>query len=129
MLRYLRLLIAAIGLIVIIVFAVGNRGAVSISFFPLPISPIELPLSLVFMLGILIGAIVGGVALWLSTGNMRAEYNQLRRRDRAIRHLEKTKEQQEVAEAAMQSAQRSQAATISQPVQRETMAALPNPSR
>ena len=65
MTKLLRTLLALAALIVIVTFAIANRTPVPVSFAPLPIL-IELPAYGVFLLGLVLGGLIGGVALWLS---------------------------------------------------------------
>lgn len=65
--RFLRVLIGALFLLILIVFAVANKKAVTVSIDPLPFE-IELPLYLlvfaVFFGGLVIGVIVGRLNAW-----------------------------------------------------------------
>ena len=65
MTKFLRTLLALAALIVIVAFAIANRTPVPVSFAPLPIL-IELPAYGVFLLGLVLGGLIGGLALWLS---------------------------------------------------------------
>lgn len=69
LLRFLRLLIAALVLLLLAVFAVANRQAVSVSLDPLPFA-MDLPLYLLVFAVFLLGLILGGVGQWL--GGKRA---------------------------------------------------------
>lgn len=72
----LRLLFTVPLLAIIVVFAVANRGAVPVDFWPFPWS-MELPLFAVAFGAFFIGAISGGLAVWL--GGVRK-----RRRERRL---------------------------------------------
>lgn len=67
--RFLRVFIGALLLLILAVFAVANKDAVTVSVEPLPFV-IELPLYLlvfaVLLLGLLIGAMVGWLGAWSS---------------------------------------------------------------
>lgn len=97
MVKLLRLLLALVGLLVIVAFAVANRGTVRVSFWPLPID-YGLPLFAVFLIGLFVGVILGGLAYWLSRHRRRAEHRQLKRRLAGYEYRERM--QQESAEAA-----------------------------
>ncbi|MFO1038282.1 MAG: LapA family protein [Geminicoccaceae bacterium] len=90
MIRLLRLLLALIGLAVIVMLALDNRTWVDIVLWPLPFT-FHLPMYALFLVGLFVGAILGGAALWLSSMSDRAEARQLRRRVRAIEYQEKLK--------------------------------------
>ena len=79
MIKALRLLLGLAGLIVIIAFAIANRTPVAISFAPLPIA-IELPVYGVFLLGLVLGGLLGGLALWLGRLRSWRQSRRLRRR-------------------------------------------------
>lgn len=70
---------------VIIVFCVVNRGAVTISFKPLPWI-VELPVFLLVTGTFMLGALVGGVLAWAGGHGVR---RRSRERGRRIRELEK----------------------------------------
>lgn len=65
--RFLRVFIGAVFLLILIVFAVANKNAVTVSVDPLPFE-IELPLYLlvfaVFFGGLVVGVIVGRLNAW-----------------------------------------------------------------
>jgi uncharacterized integral membrane protein len=75
----LRKIVAAIVLvplaIVIIAFAVANRGAVTISFDPFsgsdPAATVSLPLFGLMILLLIVGVLIGGMASWLRQGRWR----------------------------------------------------------
>ena len=75
--KILRTLLALVGAIVIVSFAVANRGAVEVSFWPLPFVT-SMALYWVMLGGIVIGVILGGVATWLSGHRRRVAYRTLR---------------------------------------------------
>ena len=106
MIRTLRLLLGLAALLVIVAFAIANRTPVDVSFAPLPVL-IELPLYGVFLLGLAIGMLVGGSAVWI--GGM-AERRQARRARRRVSALENQirlqKQQEEKARAERYTAQK-----------------------
>ena len=115
MAKLLRSLLAIVGLIVIVTFSVANRDLIDVNFFPLPLPVIELPIYGVFLIGIFLGAILGGLSLWLSESEMRSEWRMLRRKARAEAYRQK---QQEIAEeqlAAERSRQRQDALALAAP--------------
>ena len=115
MAKFLRSLLAIVGLIVIVTFSVANRELIDVSFFPLPLPVIELPVYAVFLIGIFMGAILGGLSLWLSESEMRAEWRSLRRKARAEAYRQKQQELAEEQLAAERSRQRQDALALAAP--------------
>jgi uncharacterized integral membrane protein len=79
MIKALRILLGLAGLIVIVAFAIANRAPVGVSFAPLPIV-IELPVYGVFLLGLVVGGLLGGIAVWLASARYRRQARRLRKR-------------------------------------------------
>ncbi|MEN3976494.1 LapA family protein [Emcibacter sp. SYSU 3D8] len=69
-----RLIVTLPLLLIVVLFAVVNRTAVPVNFWPFPYA-VDLPLSAVAFGGFFLGALSGGLAVWL--GGMRK-----RRRER-----------------------------------------------
>ena len=88
----LRKIVAAIILvplaIIIIAFAVANRQAVTVSFDPFsaqqPAATVTLPLFALVILLLIIGVLIGGLAVWLRQGRWRQA---ARRLERELQHL------------------------------------------
>jgi lipopolysaccharide assembly protein A len=83
MIKALRILLGLAGLIVIVAFAVANRAPVDVSFAPLPIV-IELPVYGVFLLGLVVGGLLGGIAVWLAGAKHRLQARRTRNQVRAL---------------------------------------------
>ena len=83
MTKLLRTLLALAALIVIVAFAIANRTPVPVSFAPLPIL-IELPVYGVFLLGLVLGGLIGGLALWLSGIPQRFQARRMRKKVSAL---------------------------------------------
>ncbi len=115
MAKFLRSLLAIVGLIVIVTFSVANRGPVYVNFFPLPLPVVELPVFAVFLIGIFIGAILGGLSLWLSESEMRGEWRMLRRKARAEAYRQKQQELAEEQVAAERARQRQDTLALAAP--------------
>lgn len=115
MAKLLRSLLAIVGLIVIVTFSVANRGRIDVNFFPLPLQEIQLPVYGVFMIGIFIGAILGGLSLWLSESEMRGEWRVLRRKARAEAYRQKQQELAEEQRATERSKQRQDTLALAAP--------------
>jgi uncharacterized integral membrane protein len=77
MIKFLRILLGLVGLVVVVAFAVANRLPVAVSLAPLPIV-LELPVYGVFLLGLVLGGLLGGVALWLGAARYRWRARRLR---------------------------------------------------
>ncbi|MFQ5939470.1 MAG: lipopolysaccharide assembly protein LapA domain-containing protein [Alphaproteobacteria bacterium] len=77
--RYLFWLVALPVGVVVIAFAVANRGPVVISFAPLPFA-VELSVFAVVLGAFVIGFGAGGAAAWLSAGKVRRLARAQRRR-------------------------------------------------
>jgi lipopolysaccharide assembly protein A len=64
MAKILRLIIGLVALVVIIAFAIANRGPVQVGLAPFP-ETVELPVYGVFLFGLIVGVLVGGAGVWL----------------------------------------------------------------
>ncbi|MCW0233710.1 MAG: LapA family protein [Ferrovibrio sp.] len=84
--RFLRVLIGALILLILIVFAVANKNAVTVSVDPLPFE-IELPLYLlvfaVFFGGLVLGVVIGRLNAW-SASRHRAQAEKQRQARQAV---------------------------------------------
>ena len=110
MLRLVRLLLAVLAAVVIVGFAVANRVPVPVSFAPFPIV-IELPVYGVFLFGLVIGVLVGGLGAWLGSLGKRREGRRLRRKVWALENqLSALRQQDERAQAERHTGQRALAA-------------------
>jgi len=83
MTKLLRLIIGLVALVLIVAFSIANRGVVEVGLAPLP-STIELPVYGVFLLGLIIGVLVGGVGVWLGGHAYRRDARKLRNRAWAL---------------------------------------------
>jgi uncharacterized integral membrane protein len=83
MTKILRTLLALAALIAIVAFAIANRTPVPVSFAPLPIL-MELPVYGVFLLGLVLGGLIGSLALWLSGIPQRFRARRMRKRVSAL---------------------------------------------
>jgi len=74
--RFLRVFLGALLLLILVVFAVANKGAVLVSIDPLPFE-VELPLYLlvfiVFLAGLVFGVIFGRLNAWSSARKKAAK--------------------------------------------------------
>ena len=78
MVKFLRTILGLIGLLVIVLFAIGNRQPIEISLWPTPFA-IELPVYGVFLVALILGVVLGGIASWLGGHHQRAEAARSRR--------------------------------------------------
>jgi uncharacterized integral membrane protein len=83
MIKLLRLIIGIVALVVIIAFAIANRGVVEVGLAPFP-TTIELPVYGVFLFGLVIGVLVGGAGVWLAGHARRREARKARNRAWAL---------------------------------------------
>lgn len=94
MIGLLRGLLAILGAVVLVAFAVGNRGLVSVSLWPTPFA-LELPLWVVLMLGLFVGAVLGGLASWLGGWRKRSEAGRWRRRAERLEREQAARKREE----------------------------------
>lgn len=99
MIKLFRLLLGLIGLVVIVSFAVSNREMVNVALWPLP-ETVTLQLFWVFLFGLVVGAILGGIGAWLGGMRKRRERREMRRKaDDLEGQLRAIRQKQEAAEA------------------------------
>jgi putative membrane protein len=77
--KLLRTVLAVVGLLLIVTFAVANRQPAEISFWPLAVQR-EVPLFVVLLVGIVLGVVLAGIAGWLSGHRRRVGMRHLRDR-------------------------------------------------
>lgn len=104
--------------LVIIVFSLSNRQAVTIDFWPLP-ATMSLPVFAIVLAMLAIGVLWGGFAAWLSAGRSRKRAREMTRRAEAaemeVRLLEERNTQ----------LKRNQQGPASTPAESESKALLP----
>jgi uncharacterized integral membrane protein len=100
MLKFLRAALAVATGLVLILFAIANRMAVTISLWPLPVT-IDAPLYAVVLLALGLGVLIGGFVVGLRSFSRKREAARLRRRLADLEHhLEVRRRQEEEALAA-----------------------------
>ena len=114
MTKLLTFLLAILGAIVIIVLSVDNRQPVDLVFWPLPFT-YQLPLYVVFLLGLVLGAVLGGAATWLSAHSRRREARALRRKVRAVEYQDRVRREREDQEALEQARRKTQSLALTAP--------------
>jgi lysylphosphatidylglycerol synthetase-like protein (DUF2156 family) len=97
--KLLRTFLALIGGVLIVTFAVANRGAVEVSVWPLPFTN-SVPLYAILLLGVAIGVGLGGIAAWLSGHSRRVAYRDVRRRVTGLEYREQLRRAAEDEAAA-----------------------------
>ncbi len=66
-------------IIVAVVFSVANREAITLDLWPFALS-LSVPLSMALLASLVLGLLIGGLAVWLSAGRTRRRARQARRR-------------------------------------------------
>jgi len=79
MTKILRGVLGLIGLVIIISFAVSNRHDIQVALWPLP-EPWTVKLYQVFLFGLVVGAVIGGLGMWLGGMRKRREGRRIRRK-------------------------------------------------
>lgn len=95
--RYLTWIVTAPVALVAILFAISNRGAVTLSLWPLPFT-LEAPVYLATLLALVVGFLAGGFVVWNSQRRHRRRAR--RSRDRVTFLEREVKEAQARAYAA-----------------------------
>ena len=100
MLKFLRASLAIASGAVLILFAISNRMAVTVSLWPLPVT-IDAQLYAAVLLALALGVLVGGFVVGLRSFSRKREAARLRRRLADLEHhLEMRRRQEEEALAA-----------------------------
>ncbi len=81
--RSINSVIAVIVALLVILFAVSNRQAVTVELWPLPYQ-MSLSLYAVILLAALVGFIAGGIGMWMMGGARRRAHRRLRRHARDL---------------------------------------------
>lgn len=82
MIRLLKGLVLLPVAVVVVLFAVANRNAATLSFDPFSAAPVfgvTLPLYAIVFAAVVIGIFVGGIGSWLGQGRVRASARHHRR--------------------------------------------------
>ncbi len=106
MIKMIRILLGLAGILVIGAFSVSNRGIVEMGLWPLPMT-IEVQLFWVFLFGLAVGIVLGGLGAWLGGMKKRREGRKMRSKAWALeKQVNMMKEQQQAAEAKAYQADR-----------------------
>jgi uncharacterized integral membrane protein len=106
--KLIRTLLALIGGVLIVTFAVANRGAVEVSFWPLPFTN-SVPLYAILLLGVVLGVLLGAVATWLSGHSRRVAFRDVRHRVSGLEYRDRLRRAAEDQAAADRVRERSAA--------------------
>ncbi len=109
MFRLVRTLLGVVGVVVITMFALANRGPVEIDLLALP-APVTVPVYSLFLAGLLGGALLGAVAAWLGGWRSRREGRLAQRRLAALEARERSRLDAEAAARAERRAEPGQRA-------------------
>ena len=104
MLKIIQAVIFFIGVVVLVFLAVDNRQMTTVSFWPTPYS-YDLPVFAIFLIGLALGIVLGGFAVWTGGSARRAEARHLRQRAGVADAAEKRRQEAEEA-AIVESARR-----------------------
>lgn len=105
MLRLIRLLAAAVAAAYLIVFAVQNRATVEIVLWP-GLVPIAAPVWGLALAAVVVGVLLGGIAIWLAGMAWRARAAAALRRLQAQERRQEAAERREEQAAALREAER-----------------------
>ena len=106
MIKLLRILLGLAGIVVIGAFSVSNRGLVEMGLWPLP-ATVEVQLFWVFLFGLAVGILLGGIGTWLGGMRRRREGRRMRNKAWALENqINVIKEQQQAEEAKAYEARR-----------------------
>lgn len=111
MLRIVRLLVALVGLLLIVLFAISNRTPVDISFWPTPIV-VDLPLYGVFLIGLVLGTLVTALLASAEMLRLRIENRRLARRLHGYEYQAKLRESAEDEAAVRRIRERSRSTAL-----------------
>jgi hypothetical protein len=103
--KLLRTILALVGIVAVVTFAIGNRHAVEVSFWPLPLAR-AVPVYGILLIGMALGVLLGAVATWLSGHSRRVAYRDLRQRTTGLEYREQQRRAAEEAAAAQRATTR-----------------------
>lgn len=111
MIGFIRTVLALLGIVVIVLLAIDNRQIVEIDFWPLPLT-YPMPLYAVFLIGVFLGALLGGLAVWLSTRSRRREARRLQRQVKANEYQERLRRERQEAEILEEARRKNQGGSL-----------------
>ena len=97
--RYFRWALTAVVALLLMIFAVANRGGITLNFWPLPVV-LQAPIYLVVLIALLAGFLIGALVVWILAGRARRAARQRAHRiDELERELAQRSAPQEAARA------------------------------
>jgi uncharacterized integral membrane protein len=81
--RHLGRILLIIVAVLVVAFAIANRGPVTLNFWPLPFAA-TVPLYLVMLGALALGVAVGGIATWVRGGRWRKRARAAERESKAL---------------------------------------------
>lgn len=93
--------------VILVIFALANRHSVSLHFDPLSsqsalLPAIELPMFVIIYFMLILGVVLGGVAVWFTQGANRKKRRQLQREnDKLTRELEAERQRNKPSRPAL----------------------------
>jgi uncharacterized integral membrane protein len=115
MLKLIRALLFLVGVAVVVQLSIDNRQPVELSFWPLPYGT-TVPLYWVFLAALALGVVLGGLAVWASGHEVRAELRQLRRRVRAVDNQERMRREEEERALVDEARRKTESLALAPPV-------------
>ena len=83
--------------VVVVIFALSNRHAVTLTFWPLP-GDVTMPVYLLALIILVLGFVAGGIVSWLSAGRQRRRVREAETKARSLgRELAMIEKDQEQA--------------------------------
>jgi uncharacterized integral membrane protein len=96
MLKLVRTLLGILGVVLVTMFALANRGPIEVDLLFLP-EKLSVPAYGLFLAGLLSGALLGGIAVWIGGWRARREGRLARRRLAALEARERERLDTEAA--------------------------------
>jgi len=129
MLKLIRALLFLVGLVLIVMLAIDNRGHVDVVFWPLPYS-INVPLYWVFLFGLASGVFLGGLSVWLAGHKRRGEFRRVSVRAKELDQQERARRDAEERALVEEARRKTAALAISPPSRRDPadIAGAPGPA-
>jgi uncharacterized integral membrane protein len=99
MFKLVRTLLGIVGVVLVTMFALANRGPIEVDLLFLP-EKLSVPAYSLFLAGLLAGALLGGIAVWIGGWRSRREGRLARRRLAVFEARERERLDAEAAERA-----------------------------
>lgn len=99
MFKLVRTFFGIVGVVLVTMFALANRGPIEVDLLLLP-QKVSVPAYSPFLAGLLAGALLGGIAVWIAGWRSRREARLARRRLALLEARERERLDAEAAERA-----------------------------